>query len=165
MDSRLIDWRLSRACKIAVLRNFCCVVVALAAGNVWTNWTDVIKARGVLGALLMTSQPSQRLHNFGTLKQRFSWALFSAICERCEQLLGVGGFQIILLLVGVRLIGKTLGLGPNNDGSSPSPRSIVDFFLLPFFLFPTLYEVHAYYAEACGVFLIFAVAMMLTEQS
>lgn len=38
-------------------------------------------------------------------------------------------------------------------------------YLLPFFLFPTLYEVHAYYSVACGVFLIFAVAKLLTEES
>jgi hypothetical protein len=38
-------------------------------------------------------------------------------------------------------------------------------FLLPFFLFPTLYEVHAYYSVACGVFLILGVAKMLTEES
>jgi hypothetical protein len=37
-------------------------------------------------------------------------------------------------------------------------------FLLPFFLFPTLYEVHAYYSVACGVFLILAIAKMLTEE-
>lgn len=34
-------------------------------------------------------------------------------------------------------------------------------FLLPFLLFPTLYEVHAYYSIACGVFLILGISKLM----
>ena len=64
------------------------VVAALAVGVCWTAYTDRIKARSPLGALLTTSQPAQRKHNFGTLEQRFSPALWDTIKERIKEILG-----------------------------------------------------------------------------
>lgn len=63
------------------------VVAALAVGVCWTAWTDQVKARSPLGTLLTTSQPAQRRHNFGTLEQRFSPALWDTIAERIQEIL------------------------------------------------------------------------------
>ena len=48
------------------------VGIALMCGLVWTQYTDHLKAQNPLSAVLVSSQPAQRTHDFGTLRQRLS---------------------------------------------------------------------------------------------
>lgn len=53
----------------------------------WNHWTDVLKAASPLSAVLMSSQPRQMAHNFGTLAQRLSWEPWRTIWRSIWQLL------------------------------------------------------------------------------
>ena len=93
MDTLPFERRFDRAREAAYLgairRGLAVLVVgtALVAGAIWTHWTDTVKARSPLGVILTTSQPAQRKHNFGTLEQRFSPALWDTNAQRIREIL------------------------------------------------------------------------------
>ena len=47
--------------------------IALGAAVMWNHYTDMLKANNPLSTVLISSQPAQKLHDFGTLQQRLSW--------------------------------------------------------------------------------------------
>lgn len=126
----------------------------IVIGFAWTHYTDVLKTQNEFASGLTSSALTQ--WNWGTLAQRFSPRLYSEVMWSrifTGNLSGAFGLAIILcsLLMGrttrVRLVvlgGCVLGL-------------------LPLFLFTNLHLIHTYYQSASIIFIIFALAVALSE--
>ena len=93
MDTLPFERRFDRAREAAYLgaiRRGLAVLVVVRRARGWCHLDALdrsVKARSPLGVILTTSQPAQRKHNFGTLEQRFSPALWDTIAERIQEIL------------------------------------------------------------------------------
>lgn len=61
--------------------------IAITCAFTWNSYTDHLKAANPLSAALESSQPAQKLHNFGTLHQRLDGEPFGTMLEGLERIL------------------------------------------------------------------------------
>ncbi len=126
----------------------------IVVGFAWTYYTDIIKVHNEFGSGLTSSALSK--WNWGTLSQRFSKSLYTEVIwsriikGNLSGAIGVAIILCALLLVRnmrVRLVVLTsCALG-----------------LLPLFIFTNLHLIHTYYQSASVIFIIFALAVALSE--
>ncbi|MFK3852090.1 hypothetical protein ACI2J5_21520 [Agrobacterium pusense] len=130
-------------------------LIPVIVAYVWVKFTDDQKSLNILGEYLTSARLSY--WNWGTFAHRFEPALYD---------------KVILLRVFVGNLGAVVGLGLfiyfpvwcKKDGR----RTELTLFcialtlgFLPFFMFPNLHIVHAYYQTANLAFLLFAAALAL----
>ncbi len=118
--------------------------VPLAAGVVWTRWTDRIKAAQPATAWLT----SERLWtwNFGTLAQRGHWEPWGEILGRIGWTLLPGALVLAVPLALASLRHK------GGEGRALVPGALVGV-MVPILVFFNLYAVHDYYLIAAAPFL------------
>ena len=122
------------------------VLLPVACGAVWTQFTDILKAHNPLAASFITSAALQQW-NLGTAAQRLSGELWLIILNRT--LPDIVGHGVVVLASILLMIGER--------------RRLVSFLVcLALFLtaplaFTNLHMVHNYYAYANGVFLVAAI--------
>lgn len=137
-----------------IARCFLLFAVPIIIGFAWTHYTDVVKEHNAFGAHLTSSALSK--WNWGSLAQRFSPMLYGeVIWSRIIKGNLSGAFGVAIIGYGICM------------ARSVSARftivACVSLALLPLFLFSNLHIVHIYYQSANVIFLIFALAVALSE--
>ena len=123
-------------------------------GVAWTHYTDVLKNQNEFGSALTSSALST--WNWGTLPQRFSKLLYGeVIWSRIVKgnLSGVFGIAIILCAL----------LMARDTRTRLVVLTSCVLALLPLFIFTNLHLVHSYYQSASVIFIIFALAVALSQ--
>lgn len=142
-DGRTISRLVSRYLPVAMA-----VIVALLLTAMYVHYSDLRKQETVVGAALTSS--SMSAWNYGTWEQKTSSHLWlDVVLGRApRELLGSSLVLPLALLViaffgrGLRAFAACLGVG----------------YAVPFLVFANLHEVHGYYQQANGVFLLGLVA-------
>ncbi|AEG50392.1 glycosyl transferase family protein [Sphingobium chlorophenolicum L-1] len=130
---------------------------ALAITFAWTRHADMLKEANPLAKNLRSNAAGMMQWNFGSLEQRFSSDLVHAVLRTTADVAGPACIVLLPFLIGLLLLQK----GPGWR-KAQAALLMVAAFLLPFGIFTNLYIVHNYYPSANGVFLIAALALILT---
>ena len=126
--------------------------VALAALVPWLAVCDAVKLENPLGAT--TTSKALAAWNYGTLAQRLSWDLWgNAILLRAiPEAVGWPGLALILI-----------GLWRLRGGTRTTLLVLIALYFIPWLVFTNLHFVHNYYQCSNAIFLVAALAVVLSE--
>jgi hypothetical protein len=134
-------------------RKIACVTLAfitpVVIGFLWTNYTDLIKEKNLLGMSLTSTALTE--WNFGSVQQRLDLNVLKEIFWRRALANNAAGiFGIPLLAVSLlREKGRVKMI----------IIACICLFVLPIFIFTNLHFIHDYYQVSCTIFLIGSLAV------
>lgn len=152
----LVMWahvRLPEGWRFPPLRTIAAIAAAFALplfiGLGWAHYTDVVKSRNDVGAMLTSS--SLMAWNFGGLDMRFDGKFWHRVIFKRVWSYNAGG------VIGVLLVAWALWRG--DPGTRKLLLSCLALFIAPIAIFSNLHNAHSYYQTSCAVFLVAAVAL------
>jgi hypothetical protein len=126
--------------------------VALAALVPWLTVCDAVKLDNPLAAT--TTSKALAAWNYGTLAQRLSWDLWgnSILLRAIPEAVGWPGLALILI-----------GLWRLRGGARTTLLVLIALYFIPWLVFTNLHVVHNYYQCSNAIFLVAALAVVLSE--
>jgi hypothetical protein len=124
----------------------------------WDHWADMRKMANPIGKYMIANTPMMKAWIFGAWSQLLSVASIYALQRCIIDTLGVAGVFILILLTVLALYIRFL-----KRFEVLLILAAVAAFLAPFGVFTNLHIVHNYYDAANAVFLLCAVAIVLSS--
>ena len=126
--------------------------VALAALVPWLAVGDAVKMENPLAAT--TTSKALAAWNYGTLAQRCSWELWgnSILLRAMPEAVGWPGLALILI-----------GLWRLRGDALTTLLALIALYFIPWLVFTNLHVVHNYYQCSNAIFLVAALAVVLSE--